>query len=198
MRLRETWAYAPGQFLIDPVWWMFLFWLPDFFAKRYHLGLKSFGPPLVVVYVVSDFGSIAGGWMSSALLRAGFSLNAARKMTMLLSAFLVLPIMGAMFVDDLWFAVAILGLATVAHQAFSCNLFTLPSDVFPRRAIGSVVGIGGTAGAIGGMLMAKYAGFVLDGMGSYTPIFVVAGFSYLAALLAIQVLSPRYAPANVV
>lgn len=135
--------------------------------------------------------------MSSALLRSGFSLNAARKLTMLLSALLVLPIMGAMFVDNLWSAVAIVGLATAAHQAFSCNLFTLPSDVFPRRAVGSVVGIGGTAGAIGGMLMAKYAGFVLDRIGSFTPIFVVAGLAYLLALLVVHLLSPRYAPAKI-
>jgi ACS family hexuronate transporter-like MFS transporter len=197
LRVRETWAYALAKFLIDPIWWMFLFWLPDFFAKRYHLDLKSFGPPLVVVYVASDLGSIVGGWMSSALLRTGMSLNGARKFTMLLFAILVLPIMGAMYVNNLWIAVAIVSLATASHQAFSCNLLTLPSDVFPRRTVGSVVGIGGTAGAIGGMLMAKYAGWILQRVGSYTPIFIVAGSVYLIALVVVHLLSPRYEPVRV-
>ena len=194
LRVRETWAYALGKFLIDPIWWMFLFWLPDFFAKRHHLDLKHFGPPLAAVYILSDFGSIFGGWMSSRLLRSGLSLNMSRKLSMLLPAIAVLPIIGAAYVEDLWTATALVGLATAAHQAFSCNLYTLPSDVFPRRAVASVVGIGGAAGAIGGMLMAKYAGFILDSMGTYTPIFIVAGSVYLLALLAVQALCPRYEP----
>ena len=197
LRVRETWAYVLAKFLVDPIWWMFLFWLPDFFAKRYHLDLKSFGPPLVVVYIASDLGSIIGGAMSSALLRAGVSLNGARKFTMLFFAILVLPIMGAMYVSNLWIAVAIVSLATASHQAFSCNLMTLPSDIFPRRAVASIVGIGGAAGAFGGMLMAKYAGWVLDRIGSYTPIFVVAGSVYLIALLVLHVMIPRYDQAKI-
>jgi ACS family hexuronate transporter-like MFS transporter len=197
LKVRETWAYAIGKFLIDPIWWMYLFWLPDFLVKRHHLDLKTFGPPLVAIYVVSDLGSVAGGWMSSRLLRAGFSLNAARKWTMLLCAVLVMPVMAAAYVDSLWTAVALVALATAAHQGFSCNLFTLPSDVFPRRAVGSLVGIGGAAGAVGGMLIAKYAGWVLDRIGSFTPIFALAGSAYLLALLVVHVLSPRLAPARV-
>jgi MFS transporter, ACS family, hexuronate transporter len=191
LRIPETWAYALARFLIDPIWWMFLFWLPDFFAKRYGLDLKNFGPPLVVVYAVSDIGSIAGGWLSSKLIRIGVSVNRARKMTMFLASLLVLPVMFAMYADNLWLAVAIVGAATAGHQAFSANLYTFPSDVFPKRAVASVVGIGGTAGAIGGMLMAKYAGWVLDGIGGYTPIFVVAGTVYWLALATVQLLSPR-------
>jgi len=191
LRVRETWAYAGARFLIDPIWWMFLFWLPDFFGKRYGLDLKNFGPPLVVVYTVSDIGSVAGGWMSSKLLRLGFSLNSARKLTMLLASVLVLPVMFAMNADNLWLAVAIIGVATAGHQAFSVNLYTFPSDVFPKQAVASVVGIGGTAGAVGGMLMSKYAGWVLDAAGSYTPIFIVAGAAYWLALAALQLLSPR-------
>jgi MFS transporter, ACS family, hexuronate transporter len=197
LKTRETWAYATAKFLIDPIWWMYLFWLPDFFVKRHHLDLKTFGPPLIVVYVVSDLGSIAGGWLSSRLLRAGFSLNAARKGTMLLCAVLVMPIIAASYVNNLWAAVAIVALATAAHQGFSCNLFTLPSDVFPRQSVGSLVGIGGTAGAIGGMLLAKYAGWVLDRIGSFTPIFALAASAYVLALLVIHILSPRLAPARV-
>ena len=195
--LRETWAYALGKFLIDPVWWMWLFWLPDFLVKRHHLDLKTFGPPIVVVYVISDLGSIAGGWLSSRLLHAGLSLNAARKYTMLLCAVLVLPVFGVAAIDDLWGAVAIVGLAAAGHQGFSCNLFTLPSDVFPRRAVGSLIGIGGTAGAVGGMLLAKYAGWVLERLGTFEPLFAYAGCAYLLALLVVHLLSPRLAPAPV-
>jgi ACS family hexuronate transporter-like MFS transporter len=191
LTLRETWAFTLGRFLIDPIWWMFLFWLPDFFAKRYHLNLVEFGPPLAVVYVVSDFGSIAGGWLSSRLIRRGATVNLARKLTMLIAALLVIPVMFAMYVHNLWLAVAIVGLATAGHQGFSANLYTFPSDVFPKQAVASVVGIGGTAGAVGGMLMSKYAGWVLDSIGSYTPIFVVAGTVYLLALAVIHALSPR-------
>lgn len=195
--LRATWAYAIGKFLIDPIWWMFLFWLPDFLAKRYGLDLKSFGPPLVAIYLISDAGSVAGGWMSSSLMKRGYALAKARKVAMLICAVAVLPVMFAMYADNLWLAVAIIGLATAAHQGFSCNLYTLPSDVFPRAAVASVVGIGGTVGAIGGMLMAKYAGWVLETIGSYTPIFVVAGVVYLLALLVVQWLVPNYDPVKI-
>jgi ACS family hexuronate transporter-like MFS transporter len=191
LTLREAWAFILGRFLIDPIWWMFLFWLPDFFAKRYHLDLVDFGPPLAVVYVVSDLGSIAGGWLSSRLIRRGATVNVARKATMLIAALLVVPVMFAMYAHSLWLAVAIVGLATAGHQGFSANLYTFPSDVFPKQAVASVVGFGGTAGAVGGMLMSKYAGWVLDSIGSYTPIFVVAGTVYLLALAVIHVLSPR-------
>jgi ACS family hexuronate transporter-like MFS transporter len=175
---------------------MFLFWLPDFLGRRYGLDLKTFGPPLVVIYVLSDIGSIGGGWLSSSLLKRGMSLNAARKTAMLICALAVTPVAFAAFANNVWIAVAIIGLATAAHQGFSANLYTLPSDVFPRSAVGSVAGIGGMIGAIGGMAMAKYAGWVLDRLGTYTPIFVVAASAYLLALLAVHLLSPRYEPAK--
>ncbi len=190
---RETWAYALGKFLIDPIWWLFLFWTPDFLSKAYHLDLKSFGPPLVVIYLISDFGSIAGGWSSSKLMKRGWSANRARKTTMLVCAFLVMPIFFAQYVANLWAAVAIVGLATAAHQAFSANLYTIPSDMFPRKAVGSVVGIGGMIGAIGGMGMAKFTGYILQTTGSYTLIFAVAGSVYLIAVGVIHLLSPRLA-----
>ncbi|RVT89749.1 MFS transporter [Sphingomonas crocodyli] len=189
--IKETWAYALGKFCIDPIWWFFLFWLPGYLGKRYGLDLVSFGPPLVVIYLLSDGGSIFGGWMSGRLMKAGKSVNAARKLTMLLCAFAVLPIFFAQSIDNLWVAVLVIGIATAAHQAFSANLYTLPSDLFPRGAVGSVVGIGGTVGAVGGMLMAKYAGYVLDTFGSYVPLFAVAGSAYFIALLAVHLLSPR-------
>ena len=197
LKRRQTWMYAGAKFLIDPIWWMFLFWLPDFFAKRYHLDLKSFGPPLVAVYVLSDVGSVVGGWLSSTLMKRGLSVNVSRKTAMLIFALLALPVAFASQADNLWLAVGIVGLATAAHQGFSANVYTLPSDLFPRKAVGTVIGIGGAAGGIGGMLMAKYAGWVLDKIGSYTPIFALAACAYLLALAFIHLMSPRLAPVAV-
>lgn len=190
---RETWAFALGKFLIDPIWWLYLFWTPDFLAKTYHLDLKSFGPPLVAIYLISDLGSVAGGWLSSRLMKGGYSANVARKVTMLIAAILVTPIFFVQYAADVWLAVAIIGLATASHQAFSANLYTIPSDMFPRGAVGSVVGIGGTLGAIGGMMMAKFVGYVLQTTGSYALIFLVAGSVYLIAILLVHLLSPRLA-----
>jgi ACS family hexuronate transporter-like MFS transporter len=192
LRQRETWAYIVGRFLIDPIWWTFLFWLPDFFGKRYGLDLKSYGPPLVAIYVLADVGSILGGWGSSTLLARGFDLNVSRKTAMLVCALAVVPVAFAAGASNLWLAVALIGLACAGHQGFSANLYALPSDLFPRSAAGSVVGLGGAAGAVGGMLMAKYAGWVLERVGSYQPIFIVAACAYLVALLGVHLLVPRY------
>ncbi|HEY2357142.1 MAG TPA: MFS transporter [Phenylobacterium sp.] len=197
LRVRETWAYAIGKFLIDPIWWMFLFWLPDFMQKRHGLDLKTFGPPIVAIYLLSDVGSVIGGWASSRLIQRGWTINRARKTTMLVCALLATPVAFAAFTDNLWLAVGIIGLATAAHQGFSATLYTLPSDVFPRSAVGSVVGIGGMIGAIGGMVMSKYAGFVLDKLGTYTPIFVVAASAYILALTAVHLLAPKMEPVKV-
>lgn len=195
--VRETWAYALGKFLIDPIWWFFLFWLPGYLFDRYDLDLKTFGLPLAAIYLISDVGSIAGGWMSSKLIATGRSPNFARKATMLLCAVCVLPIWFVQGVDNVWTAVLIIGLATAAHQAFSANLYTLPSDVFPRGAVGSVVGIGGTAGAVGGMGMALFAGYILDATHSYEVLFAICASAYLLALLAVHVLSPRLRPVSI-
>lgn len=195
-RMRQTWAYIMGRFLIDPVWWFFLFWLPDFFGKQYHLDLKNYGPPLVAIYVLADVGSIAGGWGSSTFLGKGFSLNTSRKIAMLVCALAVVPVAFAVHASSIWLAVGLIGLATAGHQGFSANLYALPGDLFPRWASGSVVGLGGAAGALGGMLMAQFAGRVLDSVGSYQPIFIVAACAYLIALLVVHLLVPRYSPAS--
>lgn len=197
LTVRETWAYAIGKFLIDPIWWFFLFWLPGFLGDRYGLDLLTFGPPLVAIYLLSDVGSVGGGWLSSRFMKRGMSLNKARKLTMLICALAVLPVAFASMADNVWVAVLIIGVATAAHQGFSANLYALPGDVFPRSAVGSVIGIGGMIGGFGGMAMAKYAGFVLDKIGSYTPIFVVAASAYLLALAAVHLLTPRYELAKV-
>jgi ACS family hexuronate transporter-like MFS transporter len=194
---RETWAYALGKFLIDPVWWMLLFWLPSFFKTTYEMDIKTYGLVLAVVYLISDAGSVFGGWMSSRLMQAGRSINFARKTTMLLCALAALPYLFITQITDLWLAVGVVGLVAAAHQAFSANLYTLPSDVFPRSAVGSVIGIGGMLGGIGGMVMAKAVGQVLEAAGGYGTIFAVCAFIYLAALLVIHLLTPRMEPIRV-
>ena len=194
---RETWAYALGKFFIDPIWWFFLFWLPGYLGDRYGLDLKTFALPVAAIYVISDLGSIAGGWLSSKLIARGHSVNFARKVTMLVCALIILPIWFAQDVSTVWGAVLLIGLATAGHQAFSANLYTLPSDVFPQGAVGSVIGFGGTVGAIGGMCMAKFTGYILDATHSYELLFAIAASAYLAALLAIQLLSPRLEPIKI-
>jgi MFS transporter, ACS family, hexuronate transporter len=190
-RHRGTWAFVVAKFLTDPVWYLFLFWLPDFFAKRHGLDLKTFGPPLIAVYLLADVGSIGGGWLSSALIKRGYSVNAGRKLALLTSAVLVLPIFFASTVSSLVAAVAIIGLAAAAHQGWSSNLYTMVSDTFPSRSVASVMGIGGAAGAVGGMIMAAYVGQVLETVGSYVPVFLWAGSAYLVALLLVHLLVPR-------
>jgi ACS family hexuronate transporter-like MFS transporter len=192
LKLKETWAYAGGRFLIDPIWWLYLFWLPDFLNKTYHLDLSSYGPPLIAIYLISDVGSVLGGFSSSALIRRGISVNVARKLTMLVCALLVLPILRVDGARELWVAVLLIGLAAAAHQAFSANLYTFPSDVLPRSAVASVIGIGGMAGAIGGMLFTKFVGQNLQATGSsYRIPFIIAASVYLIALMVIHILSPR-------
>jgi ACS family hexuronate transporter-like MFS transporter len=193
---RQTWAFSIGKFMTDPIWWLYLFWIPDFLNKRHGLDLKSIGLPLVVIYLVADVGSIGGGWLSSFLIKRGWSVNAGRKTAMLVCASAVVPIMFAARASSLWVAVGLVSLAAAAHQGWSANLFTLVSDTFPRRAVGSVVGLGGMAGAVGGMLISIVVGEVLNRTHSYVPIFLMAAFTYLAALVIIQVLLPSLSPAR--
>ena len=188
---RQTWAFAIGKFLTDPIWWLYLFWLPDFFNKKFTLDLKTVGLPLVIVYMATSVGSIGGGYLSSVFIKRGWTVNAARKIAMLICALCVVPVAFAAQVASLWSAVAILSLAAAAHQGWSANLFTLASDMFPRRAVGSVVGIGGMAGAIGGMLIAVVVGSILQATGSYILIFVIASTAYLIALAIIHLLVPK-------
>ncbi|HET7219930.1 MAG TPA: MFS transporter [Vicinamibacterales bacterium] len=194
LRYRQTWAFALGKFLTDPVWWLYLFWVPDFLNRNYQINLGTIGPPLVAIYLIADVGSIGGGWLSSAFLKRGWSANAGRKTAMFVCAVAVLPMVFASGARDLWVAVALVGLAAAAHQGWSANLFTLTTDMFPRQAVGSVVGLGGFAGAVGGMLIAKITGYILEASGSYVPIFFMAAFAYLTALLVIHLLVPKLEP----
>ena len=194
---RQTWAYVTAKFMTDPIWYFYLFWIPDFLQRRHGLALIKIGVPIMAIYVISDVGSVAGGWASSALISRGKSINAARKITMLLCALSVVPIIFAYRTDSLWAAVLLIALAAAGHQGFSANLFTLPSDLFPAQAVASVVGIGGMAGAIGGMLIAKIVGYALQWTGSYMVPFLIAGSAYLLALAAIQILSPNLDPTTI-
>jgi MFS transporter, ACS family, hexuronate transporter len=193
---RQTWAFAIGKFMTDPIWWVYLFWLPDFLHKQHGLNLKDFGPPLVVIYLIADVGSVAGGWLSSTLIRRGSTINAARKTAMLVCALCVVPIIFASQTTNLWVAVCLIGMAAAAHQGWSANIYTIASDTFPRSAVGSVVGIGGMAGAVGGMLISLVVGKILESTGSYVPVFIIAASAYLLALLVIHLLAPRLEPAN--
>ena len=194
LRYRQAWSFVAAKFLTDPVWWFLLFWLPKFLNSTYGLSLVDLGPPLIVIYLMADVGSVLGGWLPNALIRRGWTVNRARKTIMLVCAVAVVPIVFAVFVKSLWVAVALIGLATAAHQGWSANVYTLTSDMFPRRAVGSVVGLGAFAGAIGGMLTATFIGFVLQTTGSYVPLFVLAACMYLIALAVIHGLVPRLEP----
>jgi len=188
---RQTWAFAAAKFLTDPIWWFYLFWIPSFLHSKHDLTLTELSAPLVVIYVMADGGSIAGGWLSSRLLKRGWSVNRARKTAMAVCALAVVPIVSVSRVAQLWPAVLLIGLAAAAHQGWSCNLFTLASDMFPKRAVATVVGLGGFAGAVGGMLIAAAVGHILQWTHSYVMPFLIAGCAYLIALLVLHLLAPR-------
>ena len=190
LRKRQTWAFSMAKFFTDPVWWFYLFWLPMFLEHRYHVNLTHIGLPLITVYLVSDIGSIAGGWLPAFLVRRGFTATRARLTPMLISACCVLPVLFAGYAKYEWTAVAVVSLAAAAHQAWSANLFTTASDMFPASAVASVVGLGGMAGAAGGVLMATAAGQVLQWTGSYAPLFLYASIAYLLAFGILLLLAP--------
>jgi ACS family hexuronate transporter-like MFS transporter len=196
IRYRQTWAFLIAKSMTDPIWWFFLFWLPKFLNTQYGLSITAIGWPLVIIYNMATLGSIFGGWLPARLFKLGWNANRSRKTAMLICAITVTPIMFAANVRHLWTAVTLIGLATASHQGWSANLFTLPSDMFPRRAVGSVTGIGGFGGGLGGMAIATFTGFVLQFTGSYVPMFVIAGSVYLVALLMVHLLAPRLEPAQ--
>jgi MFS transporter, ACS family, hexuronate transporter len=196
LNYRQTWAFVLGKLLTDPIWWFYLYWLPKFLNKTYGLTLTNLGLPLIAIYTMTTVGSIGGGWLSSALLARGWTHNRARKTVMLACALAVVPIVFASSAADVWTAVALIGLAAAAHQAWSANLFTTVSDMFPKRAVASVVGIGGMAGSVGGMVFAMSAGFILEVTGSYLTLFFIGASAYLLALLLIHLLVPKLEPAQ--
>ncbi len=190
--LREAWAFATAKFLTDPVWFLMLFWLPKYFSTTYGVDLKVFLLPMIIMYFLSDVGSIAGGWMSSKLIQRGHSANFARKVTLLLSGCCVLPLLFVSGLSNMWLAILLIGIALAGHQSFSSNLLSIPPDMFPKRAVGSAIGLGGFAGGVGGMIMAKSTGLVLDATeGNYTVIFMACTTVYFLAVAAVHLLSPR-------
>ena len=194
VRYRATWAFAIPKFMTDAIWWFYLTWLPTFFnsnpAFSTKLDLKQIGIPFLIIYIISDLGSVFFGWLATRLIELGWSVNKARKTTMLICAACVVPIVFASITSSIAVAVALIALATAAHQGWSANLFTTVSDQFPRRAVGSVVGLGGLMGGLGGALLAANVGFIIN-TGGYLPLFLIAGSAYLLALLVLHVLSPR-------
>jgi ACS family hexuronate transporter-like MFS transporter len=195
LRYRQTWAFVLGKFLTDPIWWFYLYWLPKFLNGKYGLSITALGLPLIVIYTLTSVGSVGGGWLSSRAIGRGGTVNAARKRVMLLCAVLVVPIVSASRVSGLWPCVALIGLAAAAHQGWSANLFTTVSDMFPKRAVGSVVGLGGMAGAVGMLLFAPAIGYILQHTNNnYLIPFMISGSAYLVALGLIQLLAPRLEP----
>lgn len=193
---RQTWAFIIGKFLTDPIWWFYLYWLPKFLNTKYDLNIAQLGLPLIVIYMMTTVGSIGGGWLSSRFISRGMAINKARKLVMLICALAIVPIMGAAEVD-LWVAVGLIALAAAAHQGWSANIFTTASDMFPKNAVGSVVGLGGMAGAVGGMILATTAGYILEFTGSYFILFIISGSAYLLALAIFHWLVPRIEPVTI-
>jgi ACS family hexuronate transporter-like MFS transporter len=195
--LPQAWAVALGKFFTDPIWWMYLFWMPDFLTRNLKLDLRGMALPLFVIYSGASVGSVSGGWLSSFLLRMGWSVNASRKTALLVCALAVTPIMIAARTSNAWLAIFLIAIAAGAHQGWSANLYTLASDMFPKTAVASVVGFGTMLGSIGGMGIAKVVGYILQRTGSYVLIFILAGTAYLIALCFVQALAPRLEPAQV-
>jgi ACS family hexuronate transporter-like MFS transporter len=191
---RETWAIALGRLFTDPIWYIYLFWAPDFLSRRFGLELRAMALPLFLVYSGASVGSIGGGWISSTLLKRGWSVNKSRKAALLICALAVTPVVFASSTPHLWFAVAAVAIAAGAHQGWSANMYTLVSDMFPRAAVGSVVGFASMAGAIGAMFAAKAVGYILQWTGSYFSVFIIAGSTYLVAFGLVQALAPQIRP----
>jgi len=191
---RQAWAIIIAKFLTDPVWWFFLFWLPKFLSSVYHVSLEGAALPLIVIYNAATVGSIFGGWLAARFIKAGWTVNRARKVTMLICALAVVPVVIAAGLHSLWASVGLISMAVAGHQGWSCNLLTLPSDMFPKNAVASVVGLGTFGGATSGALVATAAGLLLKATGSYVPLFIFAGSAYLIALAIVHSIIPRLQP----
>jgi ACS family hexuronate transporter-like MFS transporter len=193
---KQTWAFGVGKFLTDAIWWFYTFWLPGYWQRTFHLDLAGNRLPVMLSFGVAILGSVYGGYLSAAFLKRDKSLNYSRKMALLICALAVLPIMYVPFSHSLWVTVGLVCLAMAAHQGWSANLFTVPSDLFPKSAVASVVGIGGMLGAVGGALFDILVGHVVQWTNSYVPVFAISGVSYLIALLILHAMTPKYAPAQ--
>ena len=192
---RQTWSFSIGKFLTDPIWWVWLFWVPPILNEKFKVNITGIALPLVVIYLIADVGSIGGGYLSSALIKRGRSVNQSRKTAMLICALCVIPVVYVPFTTNLWSAVLLIALAAAAHQGWSANIFTTASDMFPRQAVGSIVGFGGMTGSIGGVILQATVGYVKDYTGSYFAVFVIAASAYVIALAIMHILTPKLEPA---
>jgi MFS transporter, ACS family, hexuronate transporter len=198
LRVRQTWAFVFGKFLTDPIWWFFLFWLPDYFNKTFNLNLMKPGLPLIIIYSCTTIGSIGGGYVSGALIKKGWPVYKARKTVMFIFALCVLPIFTVQYFHNMWIVVALISLAAAAHQAWSANIFTTASDMFPKKAVSSIIGIGGMAGSVGGIIFQPLVGHILDYFTriksatlGYNFIFMICGLAYLVAWLTMHFFAPK-------
>jgi ACS family hexuronate transporter-like MFS transporter len=194
LRFREAWAYYGTCVLVGPVWWFYGFWLPDFFNKQFHLNLKQFGLPLVVVYSVTALGSIGGGGLSAWLIKRGWPLNRARKAASLLCAICTLPVIFAPRVDSVWLATGFFALAAAAHQGWSATMYTAVSDLFPKGAVASVVGLGGTLASLMSLGFFWLVSTLLQSEGTYRTILLLCGSAYVVAWIIFQVGVPQIKP----
>jgi len=191
---RQTWVYVATSMLVSPAWWFYLFWLPPFFDRQFHLSLGKMSLPLVFIYGTTILGSVGGGWMSSAMIRSGRSVNVSRKTAALLCALLTVPVVFATSTSHLWLSAALFAVAAAAHQGWAANLYTVVSDLFPKEAVGRVVGLGGLFGAGAACLFAKIEGLVLDATGSYLPALIFCGSAYVTAWVILAVGIPSIQP----
>jgi ACS family hexuronate transporter-like MFS transporter len=196
--VRQTWSFVFGKMLTDPVWWFYLFWIPSFFNNTFGLDLKNSAIHISTVYVVSSFGSIFGGYLSGLFIRRGWAVYRSRKTAMLIFAICVVPVVLVQYTTNVWTAVALISLGAAAHQAWSANIYTIASDMFPKRAVSSVIGVGGMAGSVGGILFPFFVGWLLDYYGAfgnktagYNILFIICGSAYLVAWLVMHFLTPR-------
>jgi ACS family hexuronate transporter-like MFS transporter len=185
LRYRQAWAFLLGKMMTDPVWWFYLAWLPTYLVKQRGVSPQVAALVLIYPYIAADFGSVGGGWLSGFLMKRGWTVSRARFTAMGIAALCMPGAIWAVLTSNLYVALTLISLATAAHQAWSANIFTLASDMFPKQVVGSVVGLGGMAGAIGGMFMQLVAGGVLQSFGTYVPLFVIAGVMHPLALGAI-------------
>jgi ACS family hexuronate transporter-like MFS transporter len=190
LKYKQTLGICLARFFTDPIWWFFLFWLAKFLNSKFGIDLQHIGLPLFTIYLVSTLGSIAGGWISSFLIKRGKSPVKARLITILLMALLVVPIFFASMTSHVWVAIGLISLATFAHQGFAANIFTIVSDIYPKNAIGSMVGLSGFSGAIGGFIFAPLVGLILQITGNYYIIFAIASLAYLLCWLSLKIFVP--------
>jgi ACS family hexuronate transporter-like MFS transporter len=194
---RQMWAFAVAKVMTDCFWWFYLFGSPDFFFKKFSLNPEGRKPMIMMIYTVASIGSIAGGWLAGHFMAKGWTTNKARKITMLICAVCVVPVVYSAMTDNKWVAAVLITLAASAHQAWSANAFSMAADMFPKRVMGSVIGFGGMIGASGGIVLFYVTGKVVKQTGNYLPIFLMASVSYVLALVIVHLLVPRLEPAEI-